>query len=406
MSAPRPLEGIRVLDLTRALAGPYCTALLSDLGAQITKVESISGGDITRSWPPFQGEHSLYFESINRGKSSIALDFYSPEGKALLRRLALASDVVVENFRSGVMADIGLDPDELRAEKPALVIASVSGYGNTGPLADAAGLDQVAQGMSGLMSVTGADPEHIYRFGVPIIDTVAGTFCALGIVAALVGRGATGTGAAVSTSLLESALALSTFHGQKYLSTGEVPVPNGNDHSSLTPYGVFRTADIPIIIAVGNEKQWHQFCALLGAPALADDPRYVTGRLRTQHRDELKPALEDLLGSRTASEWMSLIRAAGIPTGPIYTYDQVFQDEQVRALGVVDVVERSDGSALPLLRGPLSINGATAPVTAAPPDLGAQTIEVLRDLELAGDEIEALLAASVVSSPRTATAIG
>jgi crotonobetainyl-CoA:carnitine CoA-transferase CaiB-like acyl-CoA transferase len=389
-----PLDGIAVLDLTRALAGPYATALLSDLGATITKVESMKGGDSTRGWPPFQGEHSLYYDSVNRGKSSIALDFYSPEGHALLRKLALASDVVIENFRPGVLAEIGLG--DIREEKPELVIASVSGFGQTGPLSQTAGLDQVAQGMSGIMSVTGADADTMYRVGIPIVDIYAGIFTAVGVLAALVGRERTGAGREVATSLLESAIAISAFQGQRYLSTGEVPTPQGNNHPVLVPYGVFATADIPIIIAAGTDKHWRDLCVLLGDPALADDPDFATGKQRTAHREELAGQLEALLATRSGLEWVDALRAAGIPTGPIYTYAQVFEDPQVKHLDMVQHVTRADGSDLPLLRGPISIDGVAPTITKAPPELGADTRAVLDALGLSEEQIAGLFAAGVV----------
>lgn len=381
-----PLEGVTILDLSRALAGPFATALLADLGATVIKVETAKGGDITRAWPPFEGEHSLYFESINRGKSSIALDFYSSEGQALLREMALKSDVVIENFRSGVMTEMGLDPDELRAEKPGLVVASISGFGEVGPLAQAAGLDQVAQAMSGLMSVTGPNASEFYRFGIPIIDIVSGIFSALGIVAALYGR----EGGIVSTSLLESAIAISAFQGQRYLSTGSVPTPTGNDHPSLTPYGVYQASDGPLVIAVGNDKQWGQFCELLGAPELATDERFTSGRERTANRPALKAEMERLLSARTAIEWTVIIREAGIPVGPIYSYDQVFDDEQVKALQMVVPTTRADGSVLPLVRGPLSFNHVPSPIRKAPPVLGADTDEILASYGLTADQIAEL----------------
>lgn len=393
-----PLAGITVLDLTRALAGPYATALLSDLGATVTKVESIKGGDSTRGWPPFEGDHSLYYDSTNRGKSSIALDFYSEEGKALLRRLAIASDVVIENFRPGVLAEMGLDPEELRAEKPGLVVASVSGFGATGPLSQTAGLDQVAQGMSGLMSVTGADASTVYRVGVPVIDIISGIFTVVGILASLVDRERTGTGHTVSTSLLEAALAISVFQGQRYLSTGVVPEPQGNDHPVLAPYGVFATADIPVIIAVGNEKQWRDLCELVGDAALADHPDLVTGKLRTAHRAELRQRLEALLAARPGTEWVEAFRAARIPTGPIYTYAQVFEDAQVQHLDMVQHVTRADGSDLPLLRGPVSIDGVAPSIRKAPPALGEDTREVLATLGLSEDQVQGLLDAGIVSA--------
>ncbi|GAA3884500.1 CaiB/BaiF CoA-transferase family protein [Leifsonia kafniensis] len=400
-----PLDGIVVLDLSRALAGPFCTALLADMGATIIKVESVKGGDVTRTWPPFEGSHSLYFDSINRGKSSIAIDFYTEAGRALLLKLALSADVVVENFRSGVMAKLGLDPTELRAQKPSLVIASVSGFGATGPLSQAAGLDQVAQGMSGLISITGADPENTYRFGVPIIDTMSGVFCAFGVASALTQRERTGEGAEISTSLLESALAITSFQGQRYLSTGQVPGPHGNDHASLTPYGAFKTADKPITIAVGSNKQWHDLCGALGAPHLAAEPDFATGRERTTHRERVKAAIEGLLQRRPGAEWIDVLRDAGIPCGPIYTFDQVFEDPQVKALGMVQNLSRADGSPLPLIRGPMSVNGVPTPILTPPPALGAQSRAVLRGLGFNDDDIDALLDAGVVTEPET-VAIG
>ncbi len=391
-----PLAGLKVLDLTRALAGPYATALLSDLGATIVKVESIKGGDSTRGWPPFEAEHSLYYDSTNRGKQSIALDFYAPEGQKLLKQMALDSDVVVENFRPGVMAELGLDPAELLREKPELVVASVSGFGQTGPLSQTAGLDQVAQGMSGVMSVTGPDAEHPFRVGIPIIDIFSGLFTTVGILASLIDRQKRGIGHTVSTSLLESALAISVFQGQRFLSTGVVPEPQGNDHPVLAPYGVFATADIPIIIAVGNEKQWRELCELVGDASLADDPELATGKLRTDHRLELKEKLEALLVERTGVEWVELFRKARIPTGPIYNYGQVFEDPQVRHLDMIRKVKRADGSDLPLLRGPINIDGRAPEVRKAPPALGEDSLAVLADLGLTQDQIDGLLKSGIV----------
>ncbi|SEE73994.1 Crotonobetainyl-CoA:carnitine CoA-transferase CaiB [Arthrobacter alpinus] len=402
-----PLEGVRILDLSRALAGPYATALLSDLGATIIKAESIKGGDSSRAWPPFENEHSLYFDSANRGKESIAIDFYSQPGRELLWKLAMSADVVVENFRPGVLATMGLDPEELRAAKPELILASVSGFGATGPLSQAPGLDQVAQGMSGLMSVTGPDAEHMYRVGVPMIDMVSGINTALAIAAALVGRARTGAGMEVSTSLLETGLALGAFQSQKYLSTGEVPVPLGNTHPALTPYGVFATADIPVIIAVGNEKQWQQLCVLLGAPELVERPEYATGKIRHANEAVLKGELEALLAGRNAAEWLPLLRSAAIPAGPIYNYEQAFADEQVRSLNMVETVHRADGTELPLVRGPISVNRQAPRIRKAPPQLGEDTKAVLAALSLTQEQIAGLVEAGIVlaaPAPDLATA--
>jgi CoA:oxalate CoA-transferase len=393
-----PLSGIHVLDLSRALAGPYATSLLSDLGATVTKVESIKGGDSTRAWPPFEGEHSLYFDSVNRGKSSIALDFYTAEGRDLLRRLALDADVVIENFRPGVMAEIGLDPTSLRAEKPSLIVASVSGFGSTGPLSQTAGLDQVAQGMSGIMSVTGESVDAMYRVGIPIVDIYAGIFTAFGIAAALVGRERNGSGQEVSTSLLEAALAISVFQGQRYLSTGEIPTPQGNNHPALVPYGVFATADIPIIIAAGSDRHWRDLCVLLGDQELADDPEFATGKDRSRNRDVVKERLEKLLAARPGVDWVDALRVAGIPAGPIYNYAQAFADPQVVHLDMVQHLARPDGSDLPLLRGPLSVNGVATPISKAPPGLGEDTLSVLTALGLTDEQVAGLVSAGIVST--------
>lgn len=394
--ATLPLDGVRVLDLSRALAGPFATALLTDLGAEVIKTESIKGGDSSRAWPPFENDHSLYFDSANRGKSSIAIDFYSPEGRELLWQLAMSADVIVENFRPGVLSTMGLDPDLLREAKPGLILASVSGFGTTGPLSQAAGLDQVAQGMSGLMSVTGADVDNMVRVGVPIIDMVAGIYTALGIAAALAGRARTGTGMEVSTSLLETGLSLAAFQGQRFLSTGEVPEPQGNNHPVLSPYGVFQTADIPVIIAVGNEKQWRQLCELVGDPGLANHPDYNTGKLRNINRAALKTTLEELLAHGTGSHWLSELRTAKIPAGPIYNYQQAFADEQVKSLKMVTTVQRLDGTPLPLLRGPVHMDRAAPTIRKAPPTLGEDTLAVLAGLDLTPEQIAGLVDAGIV----------
>jgi crotonobetainyl-CoA:carnitine CoA-transferase CaiB-like acyl-CoA transferase len=399
-----PLDGIVVLDLTRALAGPFATALLADLGATIIKVESKKGGDSTRAWPPFEGPHSLYFDSVNRNKQSIAIDFYAPEGAALLRRMVLDSDVVIENFKPGTMTEMGLDPAQLRAEKPSLIVASVSGFGSTGPLAQAAGLDQVAQGMSGIMSVTGDDVDHPTRVGVPIVDMYAGLFTAVGVAAALVGRertggGMAGAGATIETSLLEAAISISAFQGQRYLSTGEVPEPQGNNHPVLSPYGVFATADIPIIIAAGNDRHFQQLVELLGEPGLADDPSFATGRARSERRDELQARLEQLLAARPGLEWVEELRRLGIPAGPILNYQQVFDDPQVKHLDMVKKLTRRDGSALPLLRGPITVDGVAPGVHKAPPALGEDTRAVLDRLGLTSEQIDGLLASGIVTEP-------
>lgn len=248
------------------------------------------------------------------------------------------------------------------------------------------------------MSVTGKDADNVYRVGVPVIDIISGVFTVVGILASLVDRERTGTGHTVATSLLEAALAISVFQGQRYLSTGVVPEPQGNDHPVLAPYGVFETADIPVIIAAGNEKHWRDLCELLGDAELAAHPDFVNGKLRTEHRAELKKQLEALLAARPGLEWVELLRAAHIPTGPIYNFAQVFEDQQVKHLDMVQRVTRADGSELPLLRGPISIDGRAPQIRKAPPALGEDTRAVLDALGLSDEQAQGLIDAGVVSA--------
>jgi len=385
----KPLTGITVIDLSRALAGPYCTALLADMGAEIIKVESLNGGDIARQWAPFENNHSLYFDSVNRNKRSVCIDLYSVEGHEIIEKLVVRSDVLIENFKLGTLEKLGLTPERLLQLNPRLVVGSVTGFGATGPLKDDAGLDQVIQGMSGLMSVTGLGA-NTYRVGVPIVDITAGMICAFGIVSALVGRSTGHTVSHVTTSLLETALNLSVFQGQRALSLGVAPTPQGNDHPTIAPYGTFTTASEPINIAVGNDKQWRTFCQLIGIPDAAADVRFSTGAQRLAHRDELKRQIETALSARAAAEWAPMISRAGIPCGPILDYTHAFTTAQVSALELVHHVRRGDGSELPLVRGPLSLDGKASEIVSPPPLLGEHTADVLRELGYSDDDIERL----------------
>ncbi|WP_375400872.1 CaiB/BaiF CoA transferase family protein [uncultured Amnibacterium sp.] len=391
-----PLDGIIVIDLSRAMAGPYCTALLADMGAQIIKVESVNGGDSARQWPPFENEHSLYFESANRNKRSICIDFYSSEGREILDRLIADADVLVENFKLGTLEKMGLTPAHLDELNPRLVIGSVNAFGLTGPMKDDAGLDQVVQGMSGLISVTGSERGDTYRVGVPIVDITSGIVCAFGIVSALLGRSTGHPVGHVSTSLLETGLGLSVFQGQRALTLGETPRPQGNNHPTIAPYGKFVTATEPLTIAVGSEKQWRAFCDLLDLSALADDPRFDVGAKRSTNRTELKDLIETALLARTADQWVPLITAAGIPCGPIYDYTQAFATEQVTALELVQRATRQDGSAVSILRGPLSLDGVPSAVRSSAPALGQHTAEVLRELGYSDEAVRGFEAAGRV----------
>ncbi|WP_408899864.1 CaiB/BaiF CoA transferase family protein (plasmid) [Nocardioides sp. R1-1] len=391
-----PLHGVTVIDLTRALAGPTCTALLGDLGADVIKVEGLPGGDGARSWAPFEGDESLYFASVNRNKTSLALTLRDPRALEVLDRLLATADVLVENFRPGTLAAMGLAPDILRRKFPRLVIASISGFGSRGPEQSTPGLDQVAQGMSGLMSLTGPDSAHPTRVGVPIIDSITGVMAALAISAALAGRGRTGHGSHVETSLLETGINMLSFQAQRYLSLGEVPSGHGNDHPVIWPYGTFRTAREEINIAAGNEPQWRALCQVLGEPELADRPEFSNGRDRLARREELRAEIERLLSVRDARDWIPDLRDAGIPAGPVHRLDEVFADPQVMALDMVQEVTSGAGSPLPLVRGPITVDGNIPEIRLSPPSLGRDSEDILRATGLSEGEIEELVRAGVV----------
>lgn len=396
---PLPLHGIKVLDLSRALAGPYCTALLADMGAEVIKVETITGGDTSRKWPPFEGTNSLYFDSINRNKRSISVDLYSDSGRHILDCLVRECDVLVENFRPGTLDKMGLTSAALKSLNPDLIVSSISGFGAVGPLKDMPGLDQVVQGMSGLTSVTGPDPRHTYRTGVSIIDITTGMISAFSVVSGLLGRARGGPGSRMSTSLLETGLALSVFQGQKALSLGVDPEPQGNDHPTITPYGVFSTETAPITLAVATDRSWHAFCELIEAVELSSDERFATSQGRLAHRDELKARIEAHLSKKDAETWVDQIRAIGIPCGPIYTYSEAFDTEQVRALEMIQSTTRHDGSHLPVLRGPLNVDGKATAVRTAPPELGQHSEQILAEIGFDQDTILRLKDAGTIHVP-------
>lgn len=394
-----PLAGITVVDLTRALAGPTCTALLGDLGADVIKVEGLPAGDGARSWPPFDEDESLYFASINRNKSSVAVSLRDERGRAVLERLIASADVLIENFRPGTLGRMGFPVEELRRKYPRLVIASLSGFGSRGPVKNAPGLDQIAQGMSGLMSITGYSDSSPTRVGVPIIDSITGVMGAVAISAALTGRERTGEGSHVETSLLESAINMLSFQAQQYLSLGEVPVRNGNDHPVIWPYGTFATADDNINIAAGSEAQWVALCEVLGEPELATREGFADGRARLLRREEVRVEVERLLAARGAQSWIPALRDAGIPVGPVHSMDQVFADPQVQALEMVQKITTDAGKHLEILRGPLSVDGVPLAVRKAPPSLGQDSRAVLRRVDIPEAEIDDLIRAGVIGTP-------
>lgn len=397
------LGGVRVLDLTRALAGPFATMTLADLGCEVVKVEP-AGGDMTRGWGPFDADgESLYFQSTNRGKRSIAIDLRDARGLALLHDMALGADVLVENFRPGVLHEMGLDYPALSARNPGLIVASISGYGRGGPYEDWPGFDQIAQGMSGLMSLNGDAATGPLRVGIPIGDLVAGMWLTIGVLAALAERARTGRGRLVETSLLGGLTGLMTFQAQRYLSLGEVPAAQGNDHPLICPYGVFEAADGPFNIAAATEAMWQTLCRVLDRPELLENPDYADNAARMRNRDALREALCEAMRDRTRAELTRTLIAAGVPAGPILRMDEVFTDPHVLASGLVAEIARPGRAplrqaAMPVRLGP---DAAPAPVPAPvpvgpPPALGGDTRAVLAGFGFDADAVGALLAAGVV----------
>lgn len=394
-----PLSGIRVIDLSRALAGPYCTALLADMGADVIKIETVTGGDSSRAWPPFDGNHSLYFDSTNRNKKSFSLDLYSDSGRQLLAELLAGADALVENFKPGTMEKMGLGHEQLRSINPRLIVSSITGYGTAGPWKDRAGLDQVIQAASGLTSVTGKNPEETYRVGIPLVDITTGMVSAFALVSALYARAQRGEAQNVSTSLFETALGLSAFQGQTALSLDRAPEPQGNNHPTIAPYGAYATASDDIVVAVGTESQWAAFCSVLGRTNLARDQRFSTGRDRALHREELNALITRELATRTAAEWIQDLNEMGIPSGPVFDYLQAMNSEQALALGLIAQTQRADGSSLRVLRGPISIDNTPTPVRQAPPVLGEHSREILTGMGLDNEQIDRLMAQGIVREP-------
>ena len=391
-----PLRGIRVLDLTRALAGPFCTMILGDLGADVIKVEP-SGGDMIRHWGPFDRGTSAYYLSGNRNKRGVAVNFRDPRALDMLRGLAAQCDVVAENFRPGAVESMGLGYETLSALNPRLVYASVTGFGRTGPAGGRPGFDQIAQGYSGLMSVTGAPESGPMRVGVAIGDQTAGMWCAIGVLAAIAERSASGRGRRVETSLLSSLVGLMSVQAQRYLSLGEVPGLAGNTHPVISPYGVFQTADGPLNIAPATSEMWKRLCDVLGLQHLVDDPRYATNAARIDRRGELKQIIEARLGERTRHEWTALFLAADIPAGPINTLADVFADEQVIHCRLVEETDHAELGRIRQVGSPISFDGRQGEsIRRAPPVLGEHTFEVLREFGFADADLRALAREGVI----------
>ena len=405
------LAGIQVLDLSRVLAGPWCTQILADLGADVVKVERPGVGDDTRHWgPPFLQDadgqdttQASYFTACNRNKRSVTIDMASEDGQQLIRQMALQADVLVENFKVGGLAQYGLDYASLAALNPRLIYCSVTGFGQDGPYAERAGYDLMVQAMTGLMGITGrADSEPgggPLRVGVAVIDLFTGVYASTAVLAALHARQHSGRGQHIDMALLDVGMAMLANQGASFLATGNTPARQGNSHPSLAPYQDFATQDGSMLLAIGNDGQFARFCAAAGPPQWAQDPRFASNRLRVEHRQELIPAMQAVTRTRSTADWIALLEDKAVPCGPINTIAQAFGDAQVQARGLRIELPRAAGDGISHISGvasPLRLSEHPPVLRHAPPALGQHTDEVLAEMGLDAAHIAQLRSSGVV----------
>ena len=389
---PGPLDGVRVLDLTRVVAGPYCSMFLGDLGAEVVKVEQPGSGDDTRGWgPPFAGGESAYYLCINRNKKSLTLDLKSKRAVELLRELVKSADVIIENFRPGTMERLGLGEKELRALNPRLIFASLTGFGADGPMSDWPGYDLIVQAWGGLMSITGTPDGEPVKVGVAIIDLVAGLMLGNAITAALFAREKIGLGQRIDTSLLEAEIASLINVGSNYLVGGTVPARWGNAHPNIVPYQNFKTADGYLVIGVASEVIWKRFCQAIGRPELTDDRRFADNSRRVENRAELISLLSELFVKRNNQAWFDRLTAAEVPCAPVQSIDQVFQAPQVLHRDMLMEVEHPTAGKVRMAGMPVKFSLTPASVRLPPPLLGQHNTEILKSwLGMNAEAIEEL----------------
>ena len=388
---PGPLDGIKVLDLTRVLAGPYATMLLGDLGAEIIKIEQPGTGDESRNFGPFKNGFSLYFMSVNRGKQSVTLNLKTERGQAIFKQLLEQTDILVENFRPGTMEKLGLDYDTLKIEHPSLIYAACSGFGQTGPYAQQGAYDMIIQGMGGIISITGEPDGPPVRVGTSISDITAALFTTIGVLSALHHRNRTGNGQFVDVAMLDSLVAVLENAVVRYFATGEAPKPLGARHPAITPFEAFASADGHVIIALGNDTLWAKFCEHVNRKELISDERFRTNADRTENHDELFPILSEIMSHRKTDDWIDALGEIGVPCGPINTMDKVVSHPQVQAREMIARIAHQITGEVEVPGVPIKLSETPGDVDAPAPSLGEHTAQVLTGLlKMLPDEVEAL----------------
>ncbi|HYE90212.1 MAG TPA: CoA transferase [Terriglobales bacterium] len=377
---PKPLDGIRVLDLTRVLAGPFCAMILADMGAEVIKIEEPGKGDDTRSWPPFVEGEATYFMSVNRNKKSITLNLKAPAAKKIFTDLVKKSDVVLENFRPGTMEKLGLGYASLAKLNPKLVYCGVSGFGESGPEGGRGGYDLIVQAESGLMDITGFPDGPPVKMGTSIADLVSGMSAAHGVTLALLARTRTKKGQKVEIGMLDTMAALLTYQAGIYWGTGRTPARRGNEHPSIVPYEVFKAADAYVTLGVANNSLWERCCGAMDRPDLVKDPRFATDAARVENRATLVPLLNEILGERSADEWMKRLEAAGVPAGRIRTVPEVCESEHLKARGMIRTLKHPKAGGITVMGVPIKLHATPGEVKTPPPTLGQHTDQVLRTL--------------------------